>query len=130
MPLVARKGVQLMERLTFEASFCDIALCDSEPDVCGICDQRKVWERLKAYEDAEEQGRLMELPCKIGDEVWGIRCYRGVKHPQKGRVSEMYYRQDMSLLISVKHICRGLWGKTVFPTYEAAEASLKGGKRE
>ena len=40
-----------MERLTFEGNFCDIAMCDAEPDICGICDQRKVWERLKAYED-------------------------------------------------------------------------------
>lgn len=42
-----------MERLTFEGNFCDIAMCDAEPDICGICDQRKVWERLKAYEDTE-----------------------------------------------------------------------------
>ena len=41
----------MMERLTFEGNFCDIAMCDAEPDICGICDQRKVWERLKAYED-------------------------------------------------------------------------------
>ena len=40
-----------MERLTFEGNFCDIAMCDADPDICGICDQRKVWERLKAYED-------------------------------------------------------------------------------
>ena len=40
-----------MERLTFEGNFCDIAMCDAEPDICGICDQRTVWERLKAYED-------------------------------------------------------------------------------
>ncbi len=29
-------------------------------------------ERLKKYEDLEEQGRLLELPCKVGDTVWGI----------------------------------------------------------
>lgn len=29
-------------------------------------------ERLKAYEDAEEQGLLLRLPCKIGDEFYVI----------------------------------------------------------
>ena len=41
-----------MERLTFEGNFCDIAVCLENP--CphdGSCSQRKVWERLKAYED-------------------------------------------------------------------------------
>jgi hypothetical protein len=41
-----------MERLTFEGNFCDIAQCKEIP--CphnGECSQRKVWERLKAYED-------------------------------------------------------------------------------
>lgn len=48
-----------MERLTFEGKFCDIAQCRETPggSFCedGSCSQRKVWERLKAYEDAEEQ---------------------------------------------------------------------------
>ena len=44
-----------MERLTFDGNFCDIAQCDVIPggSSCesGSCTQRKVWERLKAYED-------------------------------------------------------------------------------
>lgn len=45
-----------MERLTFEGNFCDIARCLGEyrmTSECadGPCSQRKVWERLKAYED-------------------------------------------------------------------------------
>lgn len=45
----------MAERLTFEGNFCDIAKCREErwgkhcPN--GACSQRKVWERLKAYED-------------------------------------------------------------------------------
>ena len=41
-----------MERMTFEGNFCDIAQC--REILCpynGACSQRKVWERLKAYED-------------------------------------------------------------------------------
>jgi len=64
-----------MERLTFEGNFCDIAQCKDVPggSFCeyGYCDQRRVWERLKAYEDigtveefaaliqAESEGRII-----------------------------------------------------------------------
>ena len=44
-----------MEQLTFEGNFCDIAQCAEIPggSFCedGACSQRKVWERLRAYED-------------------------------------------------------------------------------
>lgn len=44
-----------MERVTFEGRFCDIAQCTETPggSFCedGYCSQRKVWERLKQYED-------------------------------------------------------------------------------
>ena len=40
-----------MERLTFDGNFCDIAQCRELPcQYNGACSQRKVWERLKAYE--------------------------------------------------------------------------------
>ena len=43
-----------MERLTFEGNFCDIAQCRELPcPYNGACSQRKVWERLKAYEGTE-----------------------------------------------------------------------------
>ena len=48
----------IAERLTFEGNFCDIAKCREQrwgkycPD--GACSQRKVWERLKEYEDAAD----------------------------------------------------------------------------
>lgn len=41
-----------MNRLTFDGNFCDISQCRELP--CphgGNCTQRKVWEKLKAYED-------------------------------------------------------------------------------
>ena len=44
-----------MEKLTFDGNFCDIAQCTSTPggSLCedGSCSARKVWERLKAYEE-------------------------------------------------------------------------------
>lgn len=48
----AQNGVNVMERLTFDGNFCDIAQCKELPcPYNGSCSQRKVWERLKAYED-------------------------------------------------------------------------------
>lgn len=64
-----------MERLTFEGNFCEIAKCEGEyrmTSECadGACSQRKVWERLKAYEDTglepeeirEVQAALAPIP--------------------------------------------------------------------
>ena len=55
-----------MERLTFDGNFCDIAQCQDVPggSFCedGYCTQRKVWERLKEYEDTGlEPGEIRAL---------------------------------------------------------------------
>lgn len=51
-----------MPRLTFEGNFCDIAMCRENPCPYNwMCSQRQTWERLKAYEDAEQDGRLVVL---------------------------------------------------------------------
>lgn len=64
-----------MKRLTFEGNFCDISKCKDTPggSFCenGYCDRRRVWERLKAYEDigtVEEFAALVQAEsedCKI-----------------------------------------------------------------
>lgn len=42
-----------MDRLTFDGNFCDIARCQELPcPYDGSCSQKKVWERLKEYEDS------------------------------------------------------------------------------
>ena len=42
----------MMERLTFDGNFCDISQCRELPcPYNNNCTQRKVWEKLKAYED-------------------------------------------------------------------------------
>lgn len=38
--------------------------------------------KLAKYEDLEEQGKLLKLPCEIGSEVWYIDAYEG-KHSAK-----------------------------------------------
>lgn len=56
------------DRLTFDGNFCDIAKCREErwgkycPD--GACSQRKVWERLKQYEDSDAVSVVRCRECK------------------------------------------------------------------
>lgn len=90
-----------------------------------VCLERQVFEKLQRYEDLEEQGRLIELPCKIGDTVYGIRRYHD-RIVKAGTVSEMFYNRDGELIIAIKNVCRGCWGRQIFGTYEEAEAALKG----
>ena len=82
-------------------------------------------EKLARLEDLEEQGRLIELPCKIGDTVYGIRRFHGDRIVKAGTVSEMFYNQNMKLIIVIKNLCRGFWGENIFGTKEEAEAALK-----
>ena len=59
------------ERLTFEGNFCEIARCKETrwgkycPD--GACSQRKVWERLKKYEDSDAVPVVRCKDCKHRD---------------------------------------------------------------
>ena len=49
-------------------------------------------EKLAAYEDAEEQGLLLRLPCKIGDTLY--RVNKGAKEPViMMRVIQLYIKQ-------------------------------------
>ena len=64
------------------------------------------------------------VPCKIGDEVWGLMKCRYRTSPAKGVVHHMYFGEDMRLCICVRNVCRGEWGKNVFATKEEAEAAL------
>ena len=121
-----------MERLTFDGNFCDIAKCgeinDGSSCKDGYCSQRKVWERLKQYEDAEAEGRLVVLPCKVGDTVY---------MPYKGRAHKLRV-QGISVSISGNDVVlhfggypvANVWGsevgRTVFLTKEEAEQALKG----
>lgn len=67
-----------MDRLTFEGNFCDIAMCQNTPGgtFCetGMCSQRKVWERLKMYEDADARRRLSADTYRSALDVWGAEA--------------------------------------------------------
>lgn len=141
-----------MERLTFEGDFCDIAQCAETRggSFCedGTCSQRKVWERLKAYEDtgltpercaelakADKEGRLVVLPCKVGDTVYLIYQERvieciaefinmGVFSGNRVVTCTQTDRADQYGAVFEA------FGKTVFLTNEEAEQALKEAKED
>ena len=126
-----------MERLTDRFDGQAILICENE--TCkiygdGMCSaaspcntEQDMIDRLAAYEDAEEQGLLVRLPCKVGDMIYrpirvnnGIYAYAvsSIEIPPSGEV------------IVYDGLCGYSWsdfGKTVFLTREEAEAALKEG---
>lgn len=76
-------------------------------------------EKLAAYEDAEDQGRMVILPCKVGERVFQL--YQGY--------IDMVTVQRIRPYIMTEML--SFWpedfGKTVFLTRKEAEAALKGG---
>ena len=85
-------------------------------------------EKLARYEDLEEQGRLIELPCKIGDTVWETKWWDDITET---RVidGKTYFRHIMKHKVTKSTFSLFDYdnlGKTVFLTREEAEAALKG----
>ena len=94
-----------------------------------------LYMRLKVYEDAEEEGRLLVLPCKIGAPVWFV--VRDVDDPGRWEICEPQKITEVGT--------RGFWisglldepdgmhmfmpwsalGSEAFLSREAAEAALK-----
>lgn len=68
---------------------------------------------------------LCDIPCSIGDTVWALWRYKDKLVPKEGKVSEMYFTEDMTLCIVVRNIRRGIWGSTIFATKEEAMAELE-----
>ena len=99
---------------------------------------QKLIDKLAHYEDLEESGRLVVLPCKVGDTVYIVDEKFPAEieeiriHPQ-GIFFE-YVQFDRSYELTEVWDCGSFCiddiGKTVFLTREEAEAALKGGDRE
>ena len=96
----------------------------------------KVIQKLGKYEDLEEQGLLLRLPCKFGDTVYSIA--------NNGKIYPVKATREVRIVNGVLHIiCESCKysdlvsyddiGKTIFLTKSEAEAKLKelrGGENE
>lgn len=72
-----------MERLTIRNSDGSV----SQPTSTTI---QAVFEKLAAYEDLEEQGRLVVLPCKVGDTVYTFYNGKNCKWPTNMKRRKIY----------------------------------------
>lgn len=103
---------------------------------------REICEKLKAYEDLEEQGKLLRLPCKVGDTVYPIM----VVGAEFGNLKyEIYEAKVRRFHIDSIHLCVEItiaetaqiielvaetFGETFFLTREEAETALERMKGE
>lgn len=83
--------------------------------------------KLKEYEDLEEQGRLVKLPCKIGTKVYNTTWWGDVQE-EVIVAGKTYYRTERRHIVSEStfdYFDIEEFGKTVFLTREEAESRLK-----
>lgn len=72
----------------------------------------KAYERIKGYEELEEQGLLLKLPCKVGNIVYEILQFAGDEKPEID-----VHKIKLDDLDNI--------GKTVFLTESDAENALQ-----
>lgn len=84
-------------------------------------------EKSKEYQQLEEQGRLVKLPCKIGDEVYNITWWDDVQEKVvvKGKIYCRTVRKHKVTKSIFSYFDILEFGKTVFLTRKEAEAKLK-----
>ena len=82
-------------------------------------------ERLKEYEDLEEQGRLVKLPCKVGDTIYGLHKAMVCELDTETIGISKMPSGEILYLIDGWELDKGDFGKTVFLTKSEAEAKLK-----
>lgn len=99
----------------------------------------EVYFKLKDYEDLEEQGRLVKLPCKVGDTVWDNdygrpcaytitafsfgECEEYICEPVTTKEAVFYYANSSGSITG--SFAESEIGKSVFLNKSEAEAKLK-----
>lgn len=89
---------------------------------------QKVYDKLADYEDAEEQGLLVRLPCKVGDAIFYLNPFGEIEN---GRITMIQQKANGTWKFRVTtdfshDVTTDAFGKTIFLTRAEAEAALKG----
>lgn len=95
--------------------------------------ERLEYQKLKYYEDLEEQGKLKELPCAVGDMAYQVINLNNKFQVEPVIITELAYNMnDYYKLIGYRTIVGGeihyssnAIGRTLFFTSGEAEAKLK-----
>ena len=117
----------MMERLTYKGQNGKNYVKDSGYYNGVRLSLDKTADRLAYYEDMEEQGRLIKLPCKVGDRVYFAAWFGTEPHTVKRIIEPYFYTDDARGMGSTADFYLKDFGKTVFLTREEAENALKGG---
>ena len=122
-----------MERLTKTYSDGTHGASDSLPCGENSYDYKNLLiEKLGKYEDLEEQGRLIKLPCKIGDVVYLKMASYSKTNYAEAEVRDFvhFISHGFCVVVTSKYFDKenipfSEFGKTVFLTKSEAEAKLK-----
>lgn len=87
-------------------------------------DFQKIAGKLAEYEDLEEQGLLLKLPCKIGDKIYHIEDGYIYEFNAKS-IDIRKENEEYIFCIDYGDYKLDDFGKTVFLTKEEAEQELK-----
>lgn len=100
---------------------CDGLGASSKCDNCELT--TSICEKLGKYEDLEKQGRLVKLPCKVGNTVYVIVG----KNISAQKIQRATIDSEGKIEFCTKRRGFALFdiGKTVFLTKPEAEAKLK-----
>ena len=132
-----------MERLTIRSKnsdmvwFKDAENGNARLEPCEMTSHhnRMALDKLATYEDAEEQGRLVKLPCNRGDKIYFIKSAFSMAHfPIEAKVTsicgvdcdnDVMYSSITEYNKIDRRFRSSDFGKTVFLTKSEAEAKLK-----
>lgn len=68
----------------------------------------------------------IDIPCRVGDTVWGICRNGGNRAAKSGDVVDIYFTDsNMIPAIRVRKVCTGHWGKDVFATEQEAWEAIE-----
>lgn len=127
-----------MERLTQTSNSGGVAFTFDLDITCQPSEAKKILNlatKLKEYEDLEEQGRLIKLPCNRGDKIYFIKSAFSMAHfPIEARITsicgvdcdnDVMYSSITEYNKIDRRFKSSDIGKTVFLTKAEAEAKLK-----
>ena len=89
---------------------------------------KEIVDRLAEYEDAEEQGLIVRLPCKVGDTVYEVFKYPIPQVKETAVDKVVFTAKGIKLKLarnSFYETAVSSIGKTIFFTYAEAEKKLK-----
>ena len=115
------KGDGMMERLTYRTTKGEAIGNSSVADIGDIL------EKLAEYEDLEEQGLLLRLPCKVGTTVYNTTWWDDVQEKVKVDGKTFYRTLHKHKVSKSTFSLVDIYdfGKTVFFTQAEAEQKLK-----